>query len=1070
MSSKYLETCDPNFIPLVSSTSSSFTTRRALDPTGRLGSFYDAAYDQMLPLPTLQCNKQSIRSRSPASCSAISVNSQDARNLLKWYNIHDELRLSVALQLVERVGIADMINHSHPIDPYTRVISYEYSGQTDCVPDDEFDWLRRHKKPMLDIRATHVTVLVNWGVCAVAILQLPPDPKTTLKIDNALNKLCGSLRDERIILSPDDEQLLRQIHHTEVFSNIPVLNSIRSVVDFDREISRVKNDRNLQLPCNYHLCSIESFYYTSNGMGRVFMPVQKDRLDKIEDYLLFLSSRMQKFTAPTGQTHAHVKRYLNEYYRKVSQKWSNIMNNYKEEIRRLRYLVTDMRRGRIDHRTMDEVLKDDQHNKLIQNINDLHDNLSIIREKEALIQGLVFKGLQYRNANTYAIQNDDNLEIVKQKLLKDVGIDRFILFDDNVIKENKAKWDQLVSNAMKERSEYRSQLTIFVDFTYCTYKLEKLSAVRRTKKTVVDVTPSTIRTSAERRRETASVTTSTQTDDNPALATISMTTLTQTIATAELVTTSTQTATIEGSPRTTSVSTSPLLNDDDTINILLLGESGVGKSTFINAFANYLAFDTLQQAQFKPLVLMSISFLTTVGDDFEEKQVTFDVQDDLNNEDYSGPGQPVTQHCKSYIFTLIDSENRKRKLRLIDTPGIGNVRGVAQDDINMQHILSYLNNLSHLNGVCILMKPTNAQLSIYSRSYFIQLIDYLGESIRDRIMFCFTNSRVTFYTPGDTGPLVKQLLKSLPVQGVPFLKTNTFCFDSESFRYLGAKQNGIVFDESEEQDYQESWHKSSTESKRLLQYIGTKLSSPLLFDEGRSIINAQLQITLLVRPILETIRNIHRNIILSNAGSQTTSIELQPKTIYNSSAICLRCSRKPRQYGDFWIIGDPLHVFYSRCSSCDCDPSDHYRIDYQLNHALNVNRRNHSNEEMIEMVNKLCQTSAEFAHFLVSASDVSKNDLFGAGIERMIKDENDICMKKSSSPHNRNLVKSLEQVKRRYEETMRMLSERQEHIDRPTVYRKIDEVSQYPMIRSQVTAAKNWHKLMMKHYEQEVPL
>jgi hypothetical protein len=38
------------------------------------------------------------------------------------------------------------------------------------------------------------------------------------------------------------------------------------------------------------------------------------------------------------------------------------------------------------------------------------------------------------------------------------------------------------------------------------------------------------------------------------------------------------------------------LPDPPEVNILILGESGVGKSTFINAFINYLTFSSLDQA------------------------------------------------------------------------------------------------------------------------------------------------------------------------------------------------------------------------------------------------------------------------------------------------------------------------------------------------------------------------------------------------------------------------------------------------------------------------------------------
>jgi hypothetical protein len=90
----------------------------------------------------------------------------------------------------------------------------------------------------------------------------------------------------------------------------------------------------------------------------------------------------------------------------------------------------------------------------------------------------------------------------------------------------------------------------------------------------------------------------------------------------------------------------------------------------------------------------------------------------------------------------------------------------------MKDILQYVNNLTYLNAVCFRLKPNSSESHTFFRICFTQLIDLLGPSVRENIIFCFTNGRSTFYTPGDNAYLLKAMLKSLSMNDIPFKKEN----------------------------------------------------------------------------------------------------------------------------------------------------------------------------------------------------------------------------------------------------------------------------------------------------------
>jgi GTP-binding protein EngB required for normal cell division len=302
----------------------------------------------------------------------------------------------------------------------------------------------------------------------------------------------------------------------------------------------------------------------------------------------------------------------------------------------------------------------------------------------------------------------------------------------------------------------------------------------------------------------------------------------------------------------------PYSRPEKEINILLLGQTGVGKSTFINAFVNYLVNDTLKQAvNDEILAVIPSSFNYTDKETFEEKLIIIGKEDKY--EQYKSVGQSNTLQCRSFVFPIGD-----RNLRFIDTPGVGDTRGPGQDEKNFDEILKYIAQYEHLNAVFIMFKPNEERLNILFRYSVYELLHRLNVDAKGNIVFVFTNARSTFFMPGSTKKLLEELLNNLRQKYnvvVPFSRVNTFLFDNEAFRYLALRKNGVRINNEETNSYTKSWGYSVKEYSRLMQHIN---QLPLYVVSGALSLNeAEQLVRKLPRPIAETTRLIEENIQLA---------------------------------------------------------------------------------------------------------------------------------------------------------------------------------------------------------------
>mmetsp|Transcript_13849 Transcript_13849/g.19227 ORF Transcript_13849/g.19227 Transcript_13849/m.19227 type:complete len:718 (+) Transcript_13849:1479-3632(+) len=318
-------------------------------------------------------------------------------------------------------------------------------------------------------------------------------------------------------------------------------------------------------------------------------------------------------------------------------------------------------------------------------------------------------------------------------------------------------------------------------------------------------------------------------------------------------------------------------------NILLVGETGVGKSTFINALVNYISFPSMDEALNGEMKLVIPCRFSVMDENYETKEIFVKIEgmEEDKNEQLKELHQSATQFPKAYEIPIPNVG----VLRIIDTPGIGDSRGPSQDKQNIANIMGYLNSFPCLHGICILLKPNQTKLTTQFEYIFKEILKNLHRSAANNICFCFTNTHGTFYKPGDTIHPLKELLgrtKASSGIDIPADKTRIYCFDNEAFRFLAALHAGVTL--SDKEAYSGSWEKAYSETQHLLDFLMKR--EPHDLANTMSINSARLLLSKLIRPLSDIKRSISVNILeLQNKKKEinallSTGDELKAKLEY----------------------------------------------------------------------------------------------------------------------------------------------------------------------------------------------
>ncbi|XP_030634749.1 uncharacterized protein LOC115815922 [Chanos chanos] len=224
--------------------------------------------------------------------------------------------------------------------------------------------------------------------------------------------------------------------------------------------------------------------------------------------------------------------------------------------------------------------------------------------------------------------------------------------------------------------------------------------------------------------------------------------------------------------------------------ILIVGETGTGKSTLINTMVNYVL-------GVKP-----------------EDKVWFDITGE------EGKSQTASQTSHITVYDVFMKES-PYSLTIIDTPGFGDTRGIEFDEMISESLLSLCrmeDGVHEIDAVCLVVKASQNRLSIQQRYIFNAILSLFGKDIEKNIVLLIT------YSSGAQ----PDVLQAITEAKIPCARNE----DNQPVHFLFNNWQKQTCDKKNERKYKFDWECSEDSMKDFLEYLKTMEKRSLKMTEG----------------------------------------------------------------------------------------------------------------------------------------------------------------------------------------------------------------------------------------------